>query len=119
METREAGTAPRATPRSFRLPHWSAKYAPIKLLLIVFIAVSPTGLLTRWSPHIFVASSRPLADAPNTASSVPRVIPPFIARAERPPRRHESPGTSFFVSGMYRGNGSARAAIVERREAMP
>lgn len=41
--TREAGTASRASPRSFRLPHWGAKYAPIKLLLVVFIAVSPTA----------------------------------------------------------------------------
>ncbi|WP_176039897.1 hypothetical protein [Burkholderia stabilis] len=65
METREAGTAPRATPRSFRLPHWSAKYAPIKLLLIVFIAVFPDWLIDEVvAPHLccFISTARRCAE---------------------------------------------------------
>lgn len=79
----------------------------------------PDCLLTSCRPHIVVASCRPLAGALNTASSVPRVIPSPRALGMRPPDPLVSPGTAFFVSGMYRGKGLAPEAIVERREAIP
>ncbi|OXI42294.1 hypothetical protein CFB84_24005 [Burkholderia aenigmatica] len=49
---------------------------------------------------------------------MPRDIPPHIAHGKRPPRRPAAPGSTFFVSGMYRNNGLAPSAIVERREAI-
>ncbi len=78
----------------------------------------PDCLLTCWPPHLFVTSCRPPAGASCTARGVPNVIPPEIAHGERPPRRPTSPGMAVFVSGMYRDNDSAPAAIVERCEAI-
>ncbi|THJ55921.1 hypothetical protein E9536_05395 [Burkholderia sp. LS-044] len=77
----------------------------------------PDCLLTSWPPHLFVASCRPPAGASSTASSVPLVIPPEIAHGKRPPRPPASPGTTFFVSGMYRNGGSTPPALVGRRDA--
>jgi hypothetical protein len=78
----------------------------------------PRLLIDELAAPLFVTSCRPPAGASSTASSVPRDIPPHIALGEQPPRRHAAPGMSFFVSGMYRNNGLALPAIVERREAI-
>ncbi|RQT72598.1 hypothetical protein DF029_12710 [Burkholderia cepacia] len=48
---------------------------------------------------------------------MPLVIPPEIAHGKRPPRPPASPGTTFFVSGMYRNGGSTPPALVGRRDA--
>ncbi|RAA82303.1 hypothetical protein DN475_24035 [Burkholderia multivorans] len=85
---------------------------------MVFIAVSPTGLLTSWSPHIFVASRRPLAGASHTANRVPCVVPPDAARGLSPRCAGAPSGMALFVSGMYRNNGRTPPAIVKRSEAM-
>jgi hypothetical protein len=50
---------------------------------------------------------------------MPRDIPPRIARRMRPPALTISPGTAFFVSGMYRDNGMHLAAIIEHCDVMP
>ncbi|MDW9232561.1 hypothetical protein C7S15_5780 [Burkholderia cepacia] len=48
---------------------------------------------------------------------MPHVIPPEIAHGKRPPRQPASPGTTFFVSGMYRNGGLTPSALVERHDA--
>ncbi|PRF62364.1 hypothetical protein C6Q28_10290 [Burkholderia multivorans] len=85
---------------------------------MVFIAVSPTGLLTSWSPHIFVASRRPLAGAFHTANRVPCVAASGAARGRSPRCARAPSGMALFVSGMYRNNGRMPPAIVKRSEAM-
>ncbi|RBJ77211.1 hypothetical protein C3L29_031155 [Pseudomonas sp. MWU12-2534b] len=49
---------------------------------------------------------------------MPRDIPPHTGLGKRPPRRHAAPGTTFFVSGMYRNNSLTPWAIVKRRDAI-
>ncbi len=101
-ETRAVGTLSRSIPRFLRLPRSCAKFAQAKLLLMVFIVVSPTDLLTSCLPRIFVTSCRPLAGATYKASSVPPVTPSTVACPRPPTQRNASSRKALFVSGMYR-----------------
>lgn len=101
-ETRAVGTLSRSIPRFLRLPRSCAKCAQAKLLLMVFIVVSPTDLLTSCLPQIIVTSCRLLAGATYKASSVPPVITSTVACPRRPTQRNASSRKALFVSGMYR-----------------
>jgi hypothetical protein len=50
---------------------------------------------------------------------MPCDIPPDAARGMRPRGLIISPGTTFFVSGMYRDNEGHFGAIIEHCDAIP
>jgi hypothetical protein len=84
---------------------------------MVFIAASPTGLLTS-RPSARRCHADRLTDAVNNANGVPRVAPPAVAQAVPARQSHAPSGIAFFVSGMYRGNRGTWTAIIEGRDAI-